>query len=121
MTYNYNGKIRSTLEETLNEIDDTTIIAIGSASGFIFIGVKSDFYRDADALLERYNSRSPNNLLRHYNAIRTPYLTRKVTEMYWIKSSFKGEPIKLAILIEGRESGSNWFTHDYHSPTRKCV
>lgn len=116
MTYDYNGEIPATLGEMLEKLDDKTVIGVGSASGFIFIGTKSEYYRDADLWLKFYNMRSENNLNKHMTRTRKPFVERKIKEMYWQKDTTDSrEPLKLCIIIEGRESGLIWFAHEYEA------
>lgn len=43
-----------TLQERINELDDETVIYLGAASSFFFIGTKSEFEKDIDEISRTY-------------------------------------------------------------------
>ena len=115
MTYNYKDAKPDTLLEALRAIDDNTLIAIGSDSGFIFIGLKKQFDSDLQ-LIETYYKRKAPNYFRIKVKPFKPFLDRQVTDMYYRKTP--GESLLLVIIVDGTESGRLWHPNEYEKAKR---
>ena len=116
MTYDYKGIKPDILLEALRVIDDNTLIAVGSDSGFVFIGLKKQFFSDLQLIETYYKGKAPNYFRIKVKPFR-PFLDRQVTDMYYRKTP--GEPLLLVIIIDGTESGRLWHPNEYEKAKRE--
>ena len=110
MTYDRKGIKPNILLEALRVIDDNTLIAVGSDSGFVFIGLKKQFFSDLQLIETYYKRKAPNYFRIKVKPFR-PFLDRQVTDMYYRKTP--GEPMLLVITVDGTESGRVWLLSEY--------
>lgn len=116
MTYDRKGIKPDILLEALRVINDNTLIAVGSNSGFVFIGLKKQFYSDLQ-LIETYYKYKTQNAFRVKIEPFEPLLDRRIKEMY-IRTT-PNEPTLLVITVTGTESGRVWLLSEYENVKAK--